>query len=61
MIPAPLVPLTQGHAIWHCFAGYGSYLHIYFCAEARARLLKQKTKLEWDYIGIRIIYNDLKK
>ncbi|RWS25871.1 alkaline ceramidase 3-like isoform X2 [Leptotrombidium deliense] len=25
-LPGPLIPLTQGHAIWHCFAGYSFYI-----------------------------------
>ncbi|RWS09064.1 alkaline ceramidase 3-like protein [Dinothrombium tinctorium] len=59
MIPQVLVPFTQAHAIWHCFAGYGSYIHIYFCAQARALELKRKVRLSWDLIGLKLHYGDL--
>lgn len=32
-LPFFLRPFTQLHAIWHVLAGYGSYIHIFFCAQ----------------------------
>lgn len=34
ILPFILNPMTQLHAWWHVFAGYGSYLHILFCTHS---------------------------
>ncbi|CAG2114019.1 unnamed protein product [Medioppia subpectinata] len=51
-LPAFLVPFTQLHALWHCLAGYGSYLHIVFTAHSRALTRDQEVDLIWCWHGI---------
>ncbi|XP_054153404.1 alkaline ceramidase 3-like [Oppia nitens] len=52
ILPSFLVPFTQLHALWHCLAGYGSYLHIVFTAHSRALIRDQKVKLIWCWYGV---------
>lgn len=54
LIPSIFGPFTQFHALWHCMAGYGSYLHIIFCAQSRALTLNQNVVLICDWTGIKL-------
>lgn len=47
-LPFILHPFTQLHAMWHCLAGYGSYVNIAFCIQTRA-LTKEKKCLTWKW------------
>jgi dihydroceramidase len=51
-LPQVLVPFTQLHALWHCLAGYGSYLHIVYYAQAKA--MSERKALVWRWTGISI-------
>ena len=39
----------------HVLAGYGSYIHIFFCAQARCLQRRRKVKWVWKYIGFYLI------
>lgn len=57
-LPSLLSPLTQLHAWWHCFAGYGSYLSILYLHEARLTVLKQQGKIELGTLGLYVNMKD---
>jgi dihydroceramidase len=58
LIPFIFGPFTQFHALWHCLAGYGSYLHIVFCAHSRALTRNQNVVLIKSWTGVRLKNND---
>jgi hypothetical protein len=58
LIPFIFSPFTQFHALWHCLAGYGSYLHIIFCAHSRALTRNQNVVLIKSWTGVRLKNND---
>lgn len=54
-LPVIFKPLTQLHAWWHCLAGYGSYVHIYFCVQSRAASQKKYFTWRWSGLGMRLV------
>lgn len=60
-LPWYLRPLTQLHAIWHVLAGYGSYIHIFFCAQARNMQRKRKVVWKWSYVAFYLVFEDQEK
>ncbi|XP_075210938.1 alkaline ceramidase [Lycorma delicatula] len=49
-------PFTQLHAWWHCLAGYGTYLQVFFCIHSsndfkQRRKRKKNQKLEFCQLG----------
>jgi hypothetical protein len=54
LIPFIFSPFTQFHALWHCLAGYGSYLNIVFCAHSRALTRNQNFVLIKSWTGVRL-------
>uniref|UniRef100_A0A1B6DAA4 Alkaline ceramidase n=1 Tax=Clastoptera arizonana TaxID=38151 RepID=A0A1B6DAA4_9HEMI len=44
-LPKALSPVTQLHAWWHIFAGYGTYVQILFCIHSRHDFRKKKNDL----------------
>ena len=55
--PQILVPFTQFHALWHCLAGYGSYLHIIYCLHSRSLIQNKNIYLEFEWTGIKLKNN----
>lgn len=54
-LPVALHPFTQLHALWHCLAGYGSYVHIYFCIQSRAASLKKPLTWKWSGLSLQLV------
>ncbi|XP_064455690.1 alkaline ceramidase 3-like [Ornithodoros turicata] len=57
-LPGVLLPLTQFHALWHCFAGYGAYISILYCCQARCNYLQKKSRLKMGPVGLEIEVGD---
>ncbi|CAN7996024.1 unnamed protein product [Ixodes hexagonus] len=53
-LPPLVVPFTQFHALWHCFAGYGAYISILYCCQARLSHLKQECRMKLGPVGLEI-------
>lgn len=53
-LPRIFVPFTQLHALWHCFAGYGAYICILYCCQARLHYLKRECKLKVGPVGLEL-------
>lgn len=51
-------PVTQLHAWWHFFAGYGTYLSILYMQEARMKVLGQPGAIKLGVLGL---YFDMEK
>lgn len=50
-----LKPFTQLHAVWHLLAGYGSYLHITYTAQARALNCQKRAILVKSWMGVKLL------
>uniref|UniRef100_A0A0K8R7R6 Alkaline ceramidase n=1 Tax=Ixodes ricinus TaxID=34613 RepID=A0A0K8R7R6_IXORI len=53
-LPPLVVPFSQFHALWHCFAGYGAYISILYCCQARLSHLKQECRMKLGPVGLEI-------
>lgn len=51
-LPGVLTPITQLHAWWHFFAGYGSYVSILYLSQARLKGLKRRGHVKFGYLGL---------
>ncbi|XP_003745879.1 alkaline ceramidase 3 [Galendromus occidentalis] len=51
-LPGFFAPLTQLHAWWHFFAGYGSYISILYLSQARLKALKRHGHVKVGCIGL---------
>lgn len=60
-LPSFVVPFTQFHALWHCFAGYGAYISILYCVQARLTHLKKKCGMKLGPVGLEIDLDDRRR